>query len=76
LQISDQPDNSSSGTAIGVDEKDGSEETDFDLPRPTFYKRQLTSFKSEDDESDMMASEANRSKILENTLSSPDVSSA
>jgi hypothetical protein len=74
-QIGDQRRNSSSSSGSDSDvDEDSSEEIEFEIPM--YYKRQLMSLKSEADESDMTVAEAKRSKLLENTLSSPDVSSA
>ena len=71
-EISDQCSNSpsSSGSTSDIEEHN-SEEIEFEIP--TYYKRQLMSLKSDDDEP---VAEAKKSKLLENTLSSPDVSSA
>ena len=69
LQISEQFNNRFDSGTGDVDEEDDSEEIEFEIP--TYYKRQLTYVKSEGDET-----ECKVSKIVENTLGSPDVSSA
>ena len=73
LHISDQHGNTSSSSSVSDDDEGGSEEIEFEIP--TYYKQQLMSSKSVSDESDMAVAVAKRSKLLENTLSSPDVSS-
>lgn len=77
-QFVSQSSNSSNFSSSVIDvEEDGCEEIEFEIP--TYYKQQMMSFKSGGDHSNMTVAEAKtpkRSKLLENTLSSPDVSSA
>lgn len=73
----DYPSQSSehSSSSSGSDEYDG-EEDDIEFEIPTRYKEQFTKSECDNEECETTVGDTKRSRFIENTLSSPDVSSA